>query len=119
MSKNRIGRGTYVNFPASSDSGGMFFAGGYFPPLIFDDLSKIVSSRTESFSSFLPMDGKTTVVGKRCGGGFSDCRRLRASAFVMSASHAERQRVRVVVGRVDVDARVRYVSIAVVYSFNA
>jgi len=82
-------------------------AGGNFPPLIFDDFSNIVSSRTESFSVGPLTLGGAGFLAEECETGDCDCRRLRASAFVMRASQAERQRVRVAVGRVEVDARVR------------
>jgi len=98
--------GGYVNSPASSDTERTPFEGGYFPPLIFEDFSNIVSSRTESFSSS-PATLGTGVLATVCVTGSCDCRRLSASALVMSVSQAERQRVRVAVGRVDVDARVR------------
>jgi hypothetical protein len=95
-----------VNSPASSVTEKRPLEGGNFPPLIFDDFSNIVSSRTESFSS----PARTLGAGfldTDCGTGSCDCRRFSASAFVMSASQAERQRVRVAVRRVDVDARAR------------
>ena len=95
-----------MNSPASSVIEERPLEGGNFPPLIFDDFSNIVSSRTESFSSPARTVGAgfldTDFGARGC-----DCRRFSASALVMSASQAERQRVRVAVGRVDVDARAR------------
>ena len=95
----------YVNCVSSSARAGRLLNGGYFPPLILEDLRRIVSSRTESFSSAVTGTGVVDTTG------FTDvdcdCRRLSASALVMRASQAERHRVRVEGGRFVEDARVR------------
>ena len=65
------------------------FKGGYFPPLILELLSNIVSSLTDSFSS-----------------GAVVCR-FRRSALVISVSQAVRQRMRWGAGDLTLEAILR------------